>query len=271
MQLVRTAALTTVVLAATFGTASAQFSGNFNARSNATVGEKFALEIAGDFWTPDPAITIATDALTFTGNSSIDFVSELGLQQTRFTHVGVTLKAGRKHKLRFAYTPIKYEASATIRRSFVFNGRTYTVGIPVNTTVDWKFYRVGYEWDLVARDRGFLGVLGEVKYNDVTATLASPIGTETAQQTAPVPTIGAIGRGYVVKNLSATVEVSGFKLTRAPDQVKWVDVDVYGTYNFTPNIGAMGGYRSIHPTYTVSNDSGDLKLQGPYFGAVIRF
>ncbi len=271
MQLVRTAALTAVVLAATFGTAHAQFAGNFNAKSNAAVGERFVIEIAGDLWNPDPAITIATDALTFTGTNSIDFVTELGIQPTRFRNVGVTLKAGRKHKLRFAYTPITYDASTTIRRSFVFNGRTYDIGIPVNTTVDWKFYRFGYEWDIVSRDRGFFGVLGELKYNDITATLASPIGTETAQQTAPVPTIGAIGRGYLVKNLSATVEVSGFKLTRAPDQVKWVDVDVYGTFNVTKNIGARGGYRSIHPTYTVSSDSGDLKLQGPYFGAVVRF
>ncbi len=251
--------------------AEAQFSGNFNAATNDAVGEKFAIEIAGALWNPDPAITIATDALTVTGNNSIDFVGELGVETTRFKDLRVTLKAGRRNKLRFEYTPIKYEAAATLNRTVVFSGRTYTVGLPVNTLVDWKAYRFGYEFDVVSLPRGFVGVLGEVKYNNVSATLSSPIGTETTEQKAPVPTIGGIARGYLTRNLAATFELSGFKLTRDPDEVKWIDYDIYGTLNFTRNIGVLGGYRSLHATYTIDNDAGDLELKGPYLGAVVRF
>ena len=53
----------------------------------------------------------------------------------------------RKHKFRFNYLPIKYEAEAPVTREFVFNGQRYRVGLPVNTTADLTTLRFGYEYD----------------------------------------------------------------------------------------------------------------------------
>ena len=51
----------------------------------------------------------------------------------------------------------------------------------------------------------------------------------------------------------------------------YFDFDLYGTVNFTNNVGAQGGYRSFDVIYKVENDNGDLQLKGLYFGGVVRF
>ena len=98
--------------------------------------------------------------------------------------------------------------------SFIFNGQRYTVGLPVTSELTWKAYRFGYEWDFVYRDRGFVGLLLEAKYTDISATLtANVLGvTQTSSRDArgPIPAIGIIGRGYIVPNISITGEFSGF-------------------------------------------------------------
>jgi len=82
------------------------------------------------------------------------------------------------------------------------------IGVPVNTDLEWKAYRFGYEWDFLYKDRGFAGVVLEVKYTDVNATLDSPVVgvAQFTEARAPIPAIGFIGRGYVAPNISITGE-----------------------------------------------------------------
>lgn len=124
------------------------------------------------------------------------------------------------------------------------------------------------------RSRGFAGVLFDVKYTDVNIELLSPIGPEYTTAVAPIPTIGFVGRGYVARNVAIGGEVSFFKV---PDNLsedyegKYTDIDVYGTVNFTNNVGATVGYRSVDVFYRADNDTGTLKFKGLYLSGVIRF
>jgi hypothetical protein len=115
----------------------------------------------------------------------------------------------------------------------------------------------------------------EAKYTDVEATLSNAnIGTEFVRARAPIPAIGVIGRGYVVPNISITGEFSFFKLPEGIDEDyggRYYDFDLYGTVNFTDNVGAQAGYRSFVVFYKVEDDEGDLNLKGLYFGGVVRF
>ena len=90
---------------------------------------------------------------------------------------------------------------------------------------------------------------------------------------APIPAIGVIGRAYVAPNISITGEFSGFKLPDIDDDYKadYFDFDLYGTVNFTENVGAQVGYRRLTVFYRIDEDEGDLKLKGLYFGGVVRF
>ena len=241
--------------------------------SDPATGEKYHVEVSGDFWYPTPDITITSESLGIVG-SRIDFVTDLGIEKTRFKQLKVVLRPTQKHKLRFEYTPITYEAVGSIKRDIVFNGQKYPVSLPVATNLQWKAYRFVYEYDFVSRDRGFFGLLLEAKYTEVQATLSNILVTEFVSAKAPIPTIGAIGRVYVAPNISITGELSGLRtgsLFGEDYRAHYADFDLYGTVNFNDYVGAQVGYRSFDVFYHVKEDEGDLNLKGLYFGGVVRF
>lgn len=239
------------------------------------VGARFNIEASAGWWNPEPEALIASESLGIPGDE-IDLSADLGIEQKRIPDLRVTLRPGTKHKFRFNYLPLKYTAESVVQREFVFNGQRYRVGLPVNTTADLTTYRVGYEYDFFYRDRGFVGVLLDVKYTNVDVQLDSPIGSEFTSQVAPIPTIGIVGRGYIVPNVSITGEVSFFSV---PDNLaeqieadgRYLDYDFYGTFNFNRYVGAQVGLRSIDVSYVKDADSGTLNFTGLYFGAVVRY
>ena len=243
--------------------------------SDRATGETYRFEIGGYFWNPTPEIAIASESIPGIIGDKIDFIADLGLEKKRFTQVKAVLRPARKHKLRFEFTPIKYEQpNGTLTRDVIFNGQLYSVSLPVATTVDWKAYRFTYEYDLIYRDRGFLGIILEAKYTDVRAELTNLITTEFVRARAPIPAVGVIGRVYVAPNISVTAEFSGIKLPESIDEdyrAKYFDFDLYGTVNMNDHVGAQIGYRSFDVFYRVDTDEGELKLKGPYFGGVVRF
>jgi len=241
--------------------------------SDRATGETYHVEIGGMFWRPSPDIAITSESLGIIG-STIDFVTDLGIEKRSFRQVKVVLRPSTRTKFRFEYTPITYESRATLRRPVIFNGISYPIALPVDTELEWKAYRFGFEYDFLYRERGFIGLLLEAKYTHVEATLANVIDTEFVRARAPIPAIGFIGRGYVVQNVSITGEFSFFKLPESINEdyrAKYYDFDLYGTINFTDNFAAQGGYRSLDVFYRVDSDEGELTLKGLYFGGVVRF
>jgi hypothetical protein len=236
-------------------------------------GEQFHIEGSAGFWVPSANMSIASEALGIVG-STIDFKNDLGLTDQRFSEISVVGRPARKHKLRFSYIPIEFIQESTIKRDIKFNGQLYAKGLPVNSDLLWKAYRFAYEYDFITRNRGFGGFILEAKYTDVTATLKSPIVEEFIHAKAPIPAIGGIVRVYVVPNISITGELTGVKI---PDSISkeykahYADLDIYGTLNFTNNIGVQGGFRSIDVGYHVDSDTGSFVLKGIYFGVVARY
>jgi hypothetical protein len=205
---------------------------------------------------------------------SIDAKKDLGVTDQRFPALGVQLRPAPRHHFRFQYIPIEYSASTRVARDFVFNGIRYGVNVPVNSTLDWKAYRFGYQFDFIERNQGFAGVILEMKYTDVQAQLATPFQIEYARERAPVPALGGIARVYVAPNISITGEITGVTVPESVSaryNAHYVDVDVYGTLNFTNNIGVKGGYRALDLGYHINDDTGSFVLKGIYFGAVLRY
>jgi hypothetical protein len=273
--------LSSIVLAITLlvaGRAEAQFF-----VEDRVPGEDFHLELGAMFWPPSPHLRIQTGALAQIGESEVDLVQEFGIESRRFTEWRVTLKPGRKHKIRFSYVPMEYNAEAVLQRQLTFGGSTFPVSVPATAHLKWDLYRFGYEYDFVSMNRGLLGLVAEVKYNQVTAELsATGYGTELTEAQAPVPTLGVVARVYPHRNFSVTGEFGGFKMPgfiadRISDSIsgdfdaKLFDFDVNGAVSFGRHVGVQGGYRSVTADYLVDQDAGDLKMQGMYFGALVRF
>ena len=247
-----------------------------NGASGEAVGEDYHIEAAYAWWNAEPSLIVNSEALGIIG-TNIDLITDLGIEKKRLAMFDVVLRPAKKHRFRFQRTPIKYEVDAfPVTREFVFNGQRYRVGLPVTTAVDFTTYRFGYEYDFLYFKRGFLGALFDLKYTNVDVSLDSPIGTEFVSATAPIPTIGAVGRAYVLPNLAINGELSFF---RTPDSLaeqlegdaSYTDFDINGTYNFTKSFGFKMGYRRTTVFYDVELDTGDLKFTGLYFGGLVRY
>jgi len=240
-----------------------------------TTGETYHIEAQYAWWNADPDLTVNSEGLGIIG-SDIDLINDLDIEKKRIRKLNLTLRPGRKHKFRFEYLPVTYEADTVLRRSFVFNGQVYNVGLPVQTVAQYKQSRFGYEWDFLYLKRGYAGVLLDVKYTDVDVELHSPLRSqpEFTKAVAPIPTIGFTGRGYLAPNISVTGEFSFF---RVPDSISeefdgsYTDFDIYGTFNFNRYTGAQVGYRKVDVSYLVDLDQGTLKFHGLYFGGVVRY
>lgn len=237
------------------------------------VAERYIIEAQGGLWNPGPNMSITSESLGILG-TKIDFGSDLGLKKTRFREFRATLHPARKHKFRFQYIPLSYQQESTLRRSLVFNGQRYELGLPVRSQLDWKAYRFSYEYDFVSTSRGFGGFVLDLKQTDVTARLRSPVAEEFTKLQAPVPSIGGIVRVYVDPAVSITGELTGIRIPkneRYDFRGHYADFDLYGTLNFSRNVGAQFGYRSFDVEAFIEDDSGAFTVKGLYFGFVARY
>lgn len=279
-------------LASIFLTAAAPADAQFVPRpvDNPATGESYHIEGAVGLWSSDAAISVASESLGILG-TDINAKQDLGLTDRRFPELHLVLRPFKKHKLRFQYIPITYDQTATVTRDIIFNGQRFAVGVPVASRLDWKAYRLGYEYDVLYRSRWYAGLLLDVKYTDVKVTLASPQTTEFTHARAPIPAVGGVGRVYVLPGLSVGGEVSGFTLKWLPKRITkgdtghYVDFDVDGTYNVTNNLGVQLGYRRFDVGFAVDihhevsggqevsfpSDSGSFVLKGVWFGVVVRY
>ena len=241
--------------------------------SEPATGETYHIEGGADYWFPAADMIVSSEQLGIPG-SQINFQRDLGLTDQRVPALQLQLRPARSHKFFLQYIPVSYTQTTTLSQDIVFNGIRYRIGLPVNSTLDWTTYQIGYEYDFVVKNWGFVGFDLEAKYTDVQVQLASPLASEFAHARGPIPAIGGIARYYVVPNISITGQFSAFKIPDSIDSrynAHYVDIDIYGTLNFTNNIGVKGGYRSRDVGYLFKSDSGSFTLTGIYFGAVLRY
>ena len=115
----------------------------------------------------------------------------------------------------------------------------------MNSTLDWKAYRFGYEFDFITKSRGFAGFIIEGEYTDVQRRAHDTVAehsTSSRARACRCRRSAASAASTSCRNISITGEVTGFKL---PDSIDdrygghYVDLDIYGTANFTNNVGAQ--------------------------------
>jgi len=248
------------------------------------IGEDYHFEVSGNFWSPSLAGQITSEQFGLIG-SQIDFLTDLDYAKTRFKDLRIVLRPSQKSKFRIQYTPIEYEAATTFSRNIVFNGIAFPVNVPIESSFGWKVWRFGYEYDFVYQPRGYVGLLLEARYTQLDARLAtnspllSPQIDEFATAKAPLPAIGIVGRAYVLPELALNFELSGFRLPNIDPredgtpryQANYFDWDINGTVNLTNNFGVQVGWRRVTTLLVIDDDGGDLKFQGLWFGAALRY
>ncbi len=258
-------------------TARAQY-GAPDLSSSTAVGEKYHVEFSGTLWNPDLFGNISSEQFGQVG-TTIDFIDDLGYTKAQFKDMRIVLRPTKKAKFRIQYTPVVYQAETSLKRNVVFNGIVFPLAVPIESSFGWKVWRFGYEYDFLYTSRGFVGLLLEGRYTQMDARLTtnspffSPQYDEFLSAKAPLPAIGVVARAYPLPQLAVNFELSGFK---APDidpkyKASYFDWDLSGTFNFTNNVGAQIGWRKMTTFLAIDSDLGDLKFQGLWFGAAVRY
>ena len=240
--------------------------------SRRPLGDQYRVEVSGTMWNPSVFGVVSSEQFGIIGDQ-IDFQSDLGYKQTRFGDFRLVLRPSRKSKFRVQYTPIAYTATTDFKREIVFNGIKFPVSIPVTSTFEWKVLRIGYEYDFVVTDRGFIGMLLEGRYTKFKTELTSAIAEEYTVAKVPLPAIGAVGRVYVIPEVAIDFEMSAFKFPEVDSDYRanYFDWDIHGTFNFTDNVGVQVGWRRMTSYIFIEQDTGDIKFQGLWFGAAVRY
>ena len=237
------------------------------------MGENYYLELAATWWKPTVTGSITSDALELVG-SRIDLVNDLGFSKTpRIRDLRITIRPARKHKLRFQHTPLEYGAEATLTREIAFAGQVYPVSLPVESGLTWKVWRFGYEWDVISKSRGFLGVLVELRRTQLSAELRSLVASGEVLAEAPLPSIGIVSRVYPQPDLAQNFEFSGFKVPEMDGDYEgtYTDLEVSAMVNISNNLGVSAGWRRLKTDIRIERDFGDLKFSGIWFGGAVRF
>lgn len=246
--------------------------------SSSAIGEKYRVEFSGTLWNPDLFGVISSEQFQLVG-TQIDFLTDLGYVKTRFKDMRIVLRPSKKSKFRIQYTPIEYEADTTFRRNIVFNGINFPAAVPIESSFAWKVWRLGYEYDFVSRSRGFVGFLIDVRQTTVDARIRtnspifSPAISEFATVKAPLPAFGVVGRAYPLRQVAINFEFSGMKVPDVDPKYAgdWFDWDLSGTVNLTNNFGVQAGWRKMTTLVTIEKDLGDVRFQGLWFGAAVRY
>lgn len=235
----------------------------------AQVGEKYTLEFEGRYWNPklDATLKVVSNGI----GTEVKGVEDLGLQERRDAfEPHLQIKFLRKHKFNLSYLPLKWDADKFISRAIEFNGQIYSAGTQVKSRLDLKLFKVGYEYDFLAAERGFLGGTFDVMVVDFDAELKAPAMSvdQRESKTIPIPLIGLVGRIYPIKWVNLNAKISGLPLG---GYGYIFDAEAGVTINPVKYVGIFAGYRYFDTKAKYTDNLLNIKLDGPFVALQVRF
>jgi len=195
----------------------------------------------------------------FQGSGSSDQINintDLGFNSYSTFDGFVDWKFTRKNHLTFAVSPFQQSRQTVLKRTITYEGQTFDVGLTTNANLKANLYAPGYQYDIIRRKRGHIGVAVQVDLFDTKASLMAQAQTTndgthhaaisgSASLLAPIPVAGPEYRLY---------------LTNSPRL--FIEGDVYGMYlfgygNFVSTADTLGvtlnKYISVNAGYTLGS------------------
>lgn len=162
--------------------------------------DAYKLRVAGMWWFSHPtgSFRAASDDVSFDLNKDFGF----GNYSTFTGSVDWHFK--RKHHFTLSASPVNSSKSASITRDITFRGVTYATGARVSADLDTLSITPGYQYDIIRRNHGYLGIVADLNMLKTTGkltgtgTINNLTETRTASGSvfAPMPIVGAKGRWY---------------------------------------------------------------------------
>lgn len=157
---------------------------------------------------------------TFQGSGTSDVIDvdhDLGFNSYSTLSALLDWKFTHKNHLTFAVSPFQQSRNVIIDRTVHYQGQTYNVGAAINANLKANLYAPGYQYDIIRRRRGHLGVGVQIDLFDTKASLAAkaqvigggilqPAAYGSASLLAPIPVAGPQWRLYLTNSSRVFVE-----------------------------------------------------------------
>jgi hypothetical protein len=156
----------------------------------------------------------------------------------------VDWKFTRKNHLYFGASPLTQSNQTVLNRTIVFQGQTFDVGLTTKAELRSNVYALGYQYDIIRRRRGHLGVALQINLLDSQAKISAVAQTAGGMQQvarsasasllAPIPIAGPEFRLYLTNSPRLYVEGNVFGMY------------LFGYGNYVSSAGVLGLTLSKH-------------------------
>jgi hypothetical protein len=230
----------------------------------------FEIGARGYYWFPSLDGKLKVDEANIIG-TTIDFENDLAIKNEDYPSVEAFVGVGRHH-LDLGYTKIDYSGSNVLTRDIVFNGKTYSIGDLVSSSIEYKMIDFHYQYDFIDLENvlaGFsLGGVLQVKYLDGEVSLKTTGLDEKEDFTLPIPMVGLnLHIGIIADILEARVR--GTIMTYSGNSM----YELMGDISWTPFpfIGIHGGYKTFVIDVEEEDALLDYNMSGPFAAITISF
>jgi len=243
------------------------FTLNPSASADEMIGVKagfITLDAGGD-------IAVSTAGI---GGTNVDVDTVLNLERAYRGTGEIYLQLG-DFRASASYLPLKFTGNAALTVPVTFNGVTFPVTTPVESSLEAEIIDLGLTYFLLNFDdlpsRLQIGVETAVKIVVAEASIQSlapaPAASASTSETIPIPTIGLRGRIALGDFLGLTGRVGGL----AYSGNHFIDSEIQVEFSPLPNVGAFAGYRYIKLKVDESGVFVDTHFDGPLVGIFARF
>jgi hypothetical protein len=167
--------------------------------------DNYKWRVDGDWWFSQPSGHFGANQ---PNGSYFDVNKDFGFGSNSTFTGKIDWHFGHKHHFLLNATPNYESKTATASRTIMFLGQTFDVGAQVSANINTLNIAPGYQYDIIRRDHGFLGL--EADFNLIrtkaSLTLAGSVngagGAISGSKTlwAPLPAIGPVFRWYPLQD-----------------------------------------------------------------------
>src|SRR5271165_3260622 len=237
--------------------------------------DEYKVRITGLWFFSNPTGTVQASGTD--PNGSFDLSKPFGFNSYSTFTGKVDWKFTHKNHLYLAASPFSQTRQTVLNRTIDFQGQTFNVGLSTSAKLTSWAFAPGYQYDIIRRDRGHLGIAVQVDIFNTTAKLSAAAqatgdGTHyearsaSGSLVAPIPVAGPDFRFYILPKFYVDGNLFGMYLFGYGNFVSTTDtVGVSLGKHFSLRAGYQLGSRLV-----VNNSNNRIGIQltqkGPVAG-----
>lgn len=231
------------------------------------------VEFEARLWTPD--LNGGARVGNGGGGTALDLVADLGFGDEETLEGRLIWRPTRRTSLRLAYSSFDFAGDGRLDRTVSFGGTTFDIDARVASLLELEAGRVGLAWQFLSTGDGRvrIGPLVEARGFRGTAEIRTNIlGLLPLAATEEFEL--AFGAAGLVLDAEPTRKLhlyAEWTTAVSTDEGDLTDIEAGLRYYPLDVLGLTVGYRRLEIEAADNNEMFNLELDGPYFGAVLRF